>query len=81
MKIQPETLAKILQALNSTHEVEIGCEDCFEEIDQFVEMLQGGQDPEQVMPLVKHHLDVCKCCHEEFDALVVALEATTDLDN
>jgi hypothetical protein len=81
MKIEPETLAKILQSLTITNEIEIGCEDCYEEIDQFVEMLQEGKDPAKVMPLVQHHLDICACCHEEFDALVAALEAGEDKDS
>lgn len=73
MKLETETLSKILKSLTITKDEEIGCDDCFEEIDQFVEMLEEGKDPEQVMPMVKHHLVMCSCCHEEYDALLTAL--------
>ena len=75
MKLEPETLAKVLMSLTNLQDVEIGCEDCFIEIDQFAEMLRKGKDPAKVMPLVQHHLDLCQCCHEEFEALILALDA------
>lgn len=67
-----------MQSLTVTEEVEIGCEDCFEEIDKYVEMLRQGKDPAKVMPLVQHHLDICNCCREDFEALLASLEATDD---
>lgn len=78
MKLDPETLSKIMQSLTVTEEVEIGCEDCFDEIDKYVEMLRQGKDPAKVMPLVQHHLDICNCCREDFEALLESLEATDD---
>jgi len=76
MKIEPQTLAKILQSLAVTEEIEIGCEDCIDELDKYVDMLRQGKDMAKVMPLVQHHLDICSCCHEDFEALIDALEAT-----
>jgi hypothetical protein len=76
MKIEPETLSKLLQSLVATQEIEIGCEDCMEELDKFVDMLRQGKDMSKVMPLVQHHLDICSCCREDFEALIAALEAT-----
>lgn len=76
MKIEPQTLAKILQSLAVTEEIEIGCEDCIDELDKYVDMLRQGKDMAKVMPLVQHHLDICSCCHEDLEALIDALEAT-----
>ena len=78
MKLDQDTLSKIMQSLIVTEETEIGCEDCFEEIDKYVEMLRQGKDPAKVMPLVQHHLDICSCCREDFEALLESLEATDD---
>ena len=74
MNIETETLTTILKILSLTENEEIGCEDCFQEMDRFVEMLHAGQDPTEVMPLVQQHLEICHCCHEEFDALLAAMK-------
>lgn len=75
MKLKNSTAKKILTALSITLEEEIDCDTCFEQLDKFVEMIQNGQDPSEVMPLVKQHLEVCNCCTEETQALIEALNA------
>lgn len=76
MKMQTTTLKKIIKSLSKTRPEEIGCDTCYEKIDQFVDMLNDGKDAEHVMPLVQHHLDMCGGCHEEFEALIKALEGS-----
>ncbi len=56
--------------------VEIGCDECFEQLDRFVEMRLAGMDAGQAMPLVQEHLQVCGECRQEFEALLVALRAS-----
>jgi predicted anti-sigma-YlaC factor YlaD len=46
-------------------------------LDQFTEAYLRGEDVARWMPLVQHHLDMCADCHEEFDALVRILQATS----
>jgi hypothetical protein len=75
MKIDPTTFKKILLALIMTQEEEIDCEECYIHMDKFAEMLIAGEDPEKVMPLVKHHLELCGDCREEFEALSCAMAA------
>jgi DNA-binding MarR family transcriptional regulator len=75
MKIDPTTFKKILISLTMTQDEEIDCEECYNHMDRFAEMLLDGEDPEKVMPLVKHHLELCGDCHEEFEALSIALAA------
>lgn len=74
MKLRQDSLKKLLDKISNTRPEEIGCTDCFNELDKFADMLREGQKPEAVMPLVQHHLDMCGNCHEEFDALLSALE-------
>ena len=78
MKIDPTTFKKILLALIMTQEEEIDCEECYNHMDRFAEMLMNGDEPEKVMPLVKHHLELCGDCREEFEALSCALTACDD---
>ena len=58
-----------------TREEEIGCVECFAQMDKFVDQLLEGKHPEEAMPLVEHHLNMCKDCQEEFQALLDALKA------
>lgn len=80
MKIDLATFKKILLSLTITYEEEIDCEECYQHMDQFADMLREGEDPAKVLPLVKHHLDLCGDCNEEFEALSNALTACDDLD-
>ncbi len=51
MKIKEATLKKIVGSLSVTLEKELGCEECNNEVSQYVEMLRAGQDPATVKPL------------------------------
>lgn len=75
MKIEIKTLKKVLKTLTITEVEEMTCSECFNEIDQYVDMLRDGKSPADVKPLVKHHITLCPPCREEFEALLVALEA------
>ena len=75
MKIELTTLKKIIKSLVITEAEEMTCGECFNEIDQYVDMLREGKSPGEVMPMVKHHINICPPCREEFEALLVALEA------
>lgn len=78
MKLTKNILRKMVRAVKTTRADEIGCDECFEELDRFVEMKLAGKTPETAMPLVKDHLDRCQSCHEEYEAL---LEAMKNLDD
>ena len=66
-------LQKGLMALTRTREEELGCDECFERLDRFVEMELSGLDAATAMPLVEDHLEKCGDCREEFVALLEAL--------
>ena len=64
---------KVLMALTRTREEELGCDECFERLDRFVEIELSGLDAATAMPLVEDHLEKCGDCREEFVALLEAL--------
>src|SRR5688572_18254881 len=66
----------LIGEIADTREVEIGCDECFEQLDRFVEMKLSGLNAAQAMPLVQEHVEICDECREEFDALLAALRAT-----
>ena len=73
--LNPEDLGKLARALEMTREEELGCDECFEELDRFVETDLAGLDAAAAMPLVQDHLDKCGDCREEYEALLNALRA------
>lgn len=78
MKIETATLKKVLQSLSITHHDEMTCGECYDEVDHYVEMINEGKSPAEVMPLVEHHINLCAPCREEFVALLEALQAIED---
>ncbi|RME88563.1 MAG: hypothetical protein D6770_06705 [Anaerolineae bacterium] len=69
-----EMLRRLLQAVERTREVEYSCEDVYRVLDEYAERLQRGEDAARLMPLVRHHLEMCPDCREEFEALLRVLE-------
>ena len=57
--------------MTSPHE--IGCGECFDQLERFAEMKLNGKSPEEAMPLVRDHLNRCPDCREEYEALLEAL--------
>jgi hypothetical protein len=70
-----DTWQILLQSVLNAESNEINCGECFEVLDQYAELILTGTDPVQLMPLVKRHLEQCHCCANEFELLLVMLEA------
>lgn len=72
--LSAEKIKKIVRGIIATRSDEIGCEECYHKVDQFVEMLVDGKPAAEAMPMVKNHLDLCGDCKEEFEALLEAIK-------
>jgi hypothetical protein len=48
---------------------EIGCDECFEELDRYVELELAGLDPDAAIPGLRAHLAGCPACREEHESL------------
>ena len=57
---------------------ELTCEQCFEELDRYVEVQLSGGDQDAAVPGMHAHLEGCPACREEHDALA-ALVTGDDL--
>jgi len=75
MQLGPHILEAILNAVRQTSTREIGCDDCFEQVDKFAELHLAGKSAADALPLVDAHLRNCRECREEFEALGTALAA------
>ena len=48
---------------------DIGCEECFERLVEYVELELQGRDAEASVPGMRAHLDGCPACREEHESL------------
>jgi hypothetical protein len=48
---------------------EVGCEECFDKLDQYVELELAGADADAALPGLRAHLEGCPACREEHESL------------
>ena len=58
-----------LQSLLGPEGPELTCEECFEELDRYVELEVAGEDADQAVPGMSAHLTGCPACHEDHESL------------
>jgi len=49
---------------------EVSCEECFERLDEYVELELAGEDAEARVPGMRAHLEGCPACREEHESLL-----------
>jgi hypothetical protein len=54
---------------------EVTCEQCFELLDQYVELEVAGADADAQLPGLRTHLDGCPACREEHESLFAFVKA------
>jgi hypothetical protein len=54
---------------------ELGCEECFDLLDSYVEIELAGTAADAQMPLMQAHLRGCSACREDHDSLLALLMA------
>ena len=74
MQLDPQFLKQLVKGIASTHDDEMQCGECFDQLDCFAEMVLAGKPAAEAMPLVQDHLNRCGACKEEFEALLDALQ-------
>jgi hypothetical protein len=78
MKITTDQAKKMLQMIENTQDSELTCDEVLDLLDQYAEMALRGEDVTAFFPLVKHHLEMCPDCKEEFEALMRILETQVE---
>ena len=56
---------------------QVSCEECFDLLDEYVELEVDGLDADERIPGMRAHLEGCPACHEEHESLhaLVAADA------
>ena len=48
---------------------ELLCDECFEKLDEYVELELQGAPADDRIPGMRAHLEGCPACHEDYDSL------------
>jgi hypothetical protein len=69
----PSRTDDLLARLLGPAEPELTCEDCFEQLDRYVEPELAGRDADATVPGMRPHLEACPACREDHDSLAALL--------
>ena len=61
---------RLIAALLGPGEPELTCEECFEQLDRYVEVAAAGDDADLAVPGMRAHLIGCPACHEDHASLL-----------
>lgn len=79
-EVLPDQFWRNLVALVlDTKEVEWDCEECLECLDQYVDLLESGQELKALLPEIELHLKMCPCCRGEMRALAIAIKTASGM--
>jgi predicted anti-sigma-YlaC factor YlaD len=68
---------ELIARLLGPAEPEVSCEECFELLDQYVDLELAGEDLDTRLPGMRAHLQGCPACREDHESLR-ELVATSD---
>jgi len=71
----PSRTADLLAGLLGPADPELTCEECFEQLDRYVELELAGRDADDAVPGMRPHLEGCPACREDHDSLTALLNA------
>ena len=67
--------AHLLKRLLGPAGPELSCDECFEQLDRYVELELSGADADAAIPGMGAHLQGCPACHEDHRSLRAMVEA------
>ena len=69
-QLSDELVLGFLRVLEDEGEDHLSCDEIFIKLDQYVDCETGTKDAAHLMPLIRHHLDTCPECCEEYEVLL-----------
>jgi hypothetical protein len=69
MTMERPDLKQALGRLLGPASPEVGCDECFEQLDRYVELEVAGADADAAVPGLRAHLEGCPACREEHESL------------
>jgi hypothetical protein len=75
MALNSEQIALLLKMIRNTHEVELSCPECLDELDKYAQSMLDGAPIDGVLERVREHLEACPCCNDQFKLVLETLKA------
>lgn len=73
MKLTPEQISTLIKLTVTTNSDPLDCDGCLALIDQYAQAELDGIELPEAIESVRIHLEQCKCCKDEYKALMTAL--------
>jgi hypothetical protein len=67
--MEPVDLNQAIGRLLGPRGPEVSCDECFAELDRYVELELAGRNADAEIPGLRAHLDGCPACREEHESL------------
>ena len=66
-----------LKRLLGPAEPEVLCDECFERLDEYVDLELQGKPADDRIPGLRAHLEGCPACREDYESLKALVDAET----
>jgi hypothetical protein len=73
MQLSYQQITNLIELAVTTKDDSLGCDGCLELMDQFAQAELDGATIPKALECVRIHLESCKCCKDEYEALMIAL--------
>jgi anti-sigma factor RsiW len=69
---------RLIAALLGPGEAELTCDECFDELDRYVDLQLAGAEADRAVPGMRAHLAGCPACQEDHASLAAFVAARAD---
>ncbi len=73
-RLNEAQMVGLMERIEKTLENAYSCEEAFDLLDEYVELVADDKEARQLMPLVKNHIDMCPDCRDQFEILLHILK-------
>ena len=73
MQLSYQQITNLIELTVTTKGDSLGCDGCLELMDQFAQAELDGTTIPRALECVRIHIEQCKCCKDEYEALMIAL--------
>jgi hypothetical protein len=74
----PERPIQLLARVLGPTAPELTCDECFAQLDRYVELELAGLDADAAIPGMREHLEGCPACSEDHASLLALLSASSE---
>jgi len=73
MPLTKDQIQTLVGLIATTQPDNISCDECLGKVGEFAERALDGRELSEGMKVIERHLQQCPCCHDEYEALLIAI--------